>query len=247
MQIAIISDLHSNLEALTACRDHALARGAERFICLGDCVGYGADPAATLDVLKALPGIICVLGNNDQYVVAPGLADMPNENIRLSSDWTRGRLRPEHFDYLGSLPYLHVDGDATYVHASVNSPERWTYVLEASQARTCLRAAVTDVVFIGHVHIPCVFEAAGSRGEVTRQLPAAGQALQLRTDRQYVVCVGSVGQPRDGDPRACYVLYNNDARSITFERVAYDQAAAARRIRESGLPVFFAERLESGR
>ena len=247
MKIAILSDLHSNIEALAACRDHALAHGAERFICLGDCVGYGADPAATLDLLMSLPGIVCVLGNNDQYVVAPGLGDLPNEYIRHSADWTRARLRPEQLDFLGSLTYLHVEGGVTYVHASVNAPERWIYVLEASQARACLKAAVTDVVFIGHVHLPCVFEAVGRKGDITRRQPAAGETIQLRADRQYVVCVGSVGQPRDGDPRAGYVLYDSDARCITFERVSYDYATAARRIREAGLPVFFAERLESGR
>jgi diadenosine tetraphosphatase ApaH/serine/threonine PP2A family protein phosphatase len=247
MKIAILSDLHSNLGALTACRDHALARGAGRFVCLGDCVGYGADPAATLDLLVSLPGVLCVLGNNDEYVASPGVGEFPNEYVRRSAEWTRARLRPDQLAYLGSLTYLQVEDGVTYVHASVNSPERWSYVLEPAQARACLKAAVTDVVFFGHVHLPYVFEATDRRSDITRRSPAAGETVRFQTGRQYVVCVGSVGQPRDGDPRACYVLYDSDARTITFERVTYDHAAAAHRIREAGLPAFFAERLESGR
>ena len=199
MKIAIISDLHSNLEALSACRARALALGAERFVCLGDCVGYGADPAATLDLLRSLPGLVTVLGNNDEYVVAPGLGEVPSELVRYSAEWTRRQLTPAQLDYLGSLTYLHVHEGVTYTHASVHDANRWPYVLEPAQARACLKAAVTDIVFIGHVHIPYVFEMAGRGGAATRRRPWAGECVALQPGAGYVICVGSVGQPRDGD------------------------------------------------
>ena len=246
MKIAIISDLHSNLEALSACRARALALGAERFICLGDCVGYGADPVATVDLLLTLPGLVTVLGNNDEYVVAPGLGKVPSEQVRHSAEWTRRQLTPAQLDYLGSLTYLHVHDGITYAHASVHDSNRWPYVLEPAQARACLKAAVTDVVFIGHVHIPYVFEMAGRRGEVTRRGPQAGDCVVLQPGFRYVICVGSVGQPRDGDSRACFAMYDSSARSVCFERVTYDHAQAASKIRSVGLARFFAERLERG-
>jgi len=245
MKIAIISDLHSNLEALTAVRDHALACGVERFICLGDSVGYGADPGATLDLLIALPGLVSVVGNNDEYVVTPGLGEIPNEWIRSSAEWTRRQLTTAQLDWLGSLTYLHVEGDVTYTHASVNQPNRWPYVTEPAQARACLKAAVTDVVFIGHVHIPYVFEMAGQKGEVTRHLATADEQISFRAGSRYVVCVGSVGQPRDGDPRASYVIYDTGSRAVRFARVEYDRQAAAAKIRRAGLAPLFADRLES--
>ncbi|HCU54377.1 MAG TPA: metallophosphatase family protein [Gammaproteobacteria bacterium] len=247
MKIAIISDLHSNLEALTAVRDHALARNVGRFICLGDCVGYGADPAATLDLLLSLPGLVSVIGNNDEYVVAPGLGEFPNEWIRQSAEWTRRQLCKAHFDWLGSLTYLHVEDGVTYTHASAHDSNRWPYVTDVSQARACLKVAITDVVFIGHVHIPYVFEMAGHKGEITRHLAKAGDEVSFRAGSRYVVCVGSVGQPRDGDPRASYAIYDAGERSVRFERVSYDQHSAAGKIRNAGLASVFADRLYSAR
>jgi diadenosine tetraphosphatase ApaH/serine/threonine PP2A family protein phosphatase len=247
MKTAIISDIHSNLEALTACRDHALAQGVERFVCLGDCVGYGADPGPTLDMLSGLPGLTAVLGNNDEYVIAPILEELPSANLRKSAEWTRRQLTPAHLAFLDSLNYVRVEGDVTYVHASALNPNEWPYVLKPSQARACLAAAVTDIVFIGHVHIPFVFEMTATHQGTMEYGPLDDSARPLHAGSRYVVCVGSVGQPRDGDRRACYVIHDTDARNIRFERVPYDHDAAARKIRAAGLPDFFAERLEQGR
>ena len=247
MKIAIISDLHSNLEALTAVRDHALSCDVDRFICLGDFVGYGADPSATLDLLLTLPDLVCVVGNNDEYVAAPGLGELPNEMIRSSAEWTRRQLTAEQLEWLGSLTYLHVEDGVTYTHASAHESNRWPYVTEPVQARACLKAAITDVVFIGHVHIPYVFEMADHSSEVTRHTAKEGEVVSFRAGSRYVVCVGSVGQPRDGDPRSCYAIYDTDARSVRVERVAYDLHTAARKIRDAGLASVFADRLVNAR
>jgi diadenosine tetraphosphatase ApaH/serine/threonine PP2A family protein phosphatase len=247
MKVAIISDLHSNFEAFRAVCERAFARGAERFVCLGDSVNYGADPAPTMDLLLTLPGLIGVLGNNDAYIVTPGLGEAPRPLIREAAEWTRRQLKPAHLDYLGSLPYLQVKDGVTYVHASVRQPGDWPYVLEPAQARDCLAAAVTDVVFIGHVHIPGMFEMQkGTRDARPREL-VEGETFRFQPDWRYVVNVGSVGQPRDGDNRASFVIFDTGERTIVLERVSYNHASAARKIRDAGLPAFFAERLEQGR
>jgi diadenosine tetraphosphatase ApaH/serine/threonine PP2A family protein phosphatase len=246
MKIAIFSDLHSNLEAFRACRDHALARGAERFVCLGDCVGYGADPVATLDMLRELPGLIAVLGNNDEYVVAPALMEFPSRAVRESVEWTRRHLSSEQIEFLDSLKYIRVEDGVTYVHASAHNPNEWPYILKPSQARACLASAVTDLVFVGHVHIPFLFEKTADDDGAMNRDPLPGQPYTLRRDASYVCCVGSVGQPRDGDSRACYVAFDNSTRTLTFERVSYDHERAAEKIRAAGLPELFAARLESG-
>jgi predicted phosphodiesterase len=245
MKIAILSDIHSNLEALTACRDRALTHGVERFVCLGDCVGYGPDPAATMDLLMSLPGLIAVLGNHDEHVIVEG-GSLPSPQVKQAVDWTRRQLRREHLEYLGALPYLHIEHGVTYVHASAARPYEWVYLLSADLARECMEAAETSLVFVGHVHIPALYRQ-------TRH--GSAESVELEQDRVYalnpsqrhVVNVGSVGQPRDDDNRASFVIYDEARNSVVFQRVPYDYFATGRKIQAAGLHPFFAERLVSGR
>jgi len=245
MKIAIVSDIHSNLEALTACRDRALAQGVERFVCLGDCVGYGPDPAATMDLLMSLPGLVAVLGNHDEHVIVEG-DSLPSPQVKHAVDWTRKQLRREHLDFLGALPYLHIESGVTYVHASAARPYEWEYVLDLDQVRECMQAAETSLVFIGHVHAPALYrETRANFAELVA--PEEGQPFVLNPSQRYVVNVGSVGQPRDDDNRASFVVYDEAKNSILFERVSYDYSATGRKILSAGLHPFFAERLEAGR
>ncbi len=245
MKIAVLSDIHSNLEALTACRDRALAQGVERFVCLGDSVGYGPDPAATMDLLMSLPGLIAVLGNHDEHVVVEG-GSLPSPQVKQAVEWTRKQLRRDHLEYLGGLPYLHIENGVTYVHASAARPYEWIYLLSADQAKDCLEAAETPLVFIGHVHIPAMYRQ-------TRL--GTAESVELEQDRVYalnpsqhhVVNVGSVGQPRDDDKRASFVIYDDVQNSVAFQRVGYDYSETGRKIRAAGLHPFFAERLALGR
>ena len=149
MKIAILSDIHGNLEALTACRDRALAHGVEQFVCLGDCVGYGPDPAATMDLLMSLPGLIAVLGNHDEHVIVES-GPLPSPQVTQAVEWTRRQLRREHLEYLGALPYQRIENGVTYVHASAARPYAWEYLLDAGQVWECMQAAETSLVFIGH-------------------------------------------------------------------------------------------------
>lgn len=246
MRSAILSDIHSNLEALGRVCEHAAALGAERYICLGDCVGYGADPVATLARLMALPGLIAVRGNHDTALFRDDLAGGAYPDVLQSLAWTRAQLPPAQLEFLAGLPLVHREGAATYAHASAHAPEQWEYLLRPEQIHACMEDAATPVTFIGHVHVPRVFyETSG--GAVRELEPQDGVAIPLSPQARVVVNVGSVGQPRDGNNAACYVLYDEDADEVTFYRLAYDYGAAAAKIRAAGLSPFFANRLASGR
>jgi diadenosine tetraphosphatase ApaH/serine/threonine PP2A family protein phosphatase len=244
MKLAILSDIHSNLEALTVCVRHAEAHGAERFICLGDCIGYGADPAPTLRLLMALPGIVRVRGNHDEALFRPVTVRL--DDIREAIDWTRAQLSEDLLRFLSEAPYVYREGDATYVHASASAPEQWTYLYGPQDIGPCLAAAGTPLTFIGHVHVPRVFYE--SADGVIRELePHPDVPIPLSPRSRYVINVGSVGQPRDGNSGACYVLYDTAAGEITFHRLSYDYFATAEKIRAAGLNPRFAERLAQGR
>ncbi len=245
MKQAILSDIHSNLEALTQCLAHARAQGTERYVCLGDVVGYGADPAAVIGRLLALPGLLLIRGNHDEALISnidarlwPGVAE--------SIAWTRARLAPGQLEVLAAAPYLVREGEVTYVHASARDPGAWEYIWGAEQARACMDAAATSITFIGHVHVPIVFyETPG--GAVRELAPPPGITVPLSPRARYVINVGSVGQPRDGLTAASYVIYDDVRQEVTFQRVPYDYATAGAKIRAAGLDPFFAERLAYGR
>ena len=244
MRQAILSDIHSNLEALQACVAHARQQGATHFACLGDCVGYGADPVPTLDLLRSLPHLLLVRGNHDEVLFLDDVPDVPG--LSESIDWTCTQLAPVHCDLLEAAPFVQTVGEATYAHASAHAPEEWAYLRRPEQMRDCLAATAARVTFIGHVHVPMVY--CLSAVDVLReQPPESGAPLVLEPGCRYVVNVGSVGQPRDGNNAASYVLYDSDAGEVTLFRVAYDHARAAEKILAAGLNASFAERLMEGR
>lgn len=244
MKIAIISDIHSNLEALIACCRVAEDEGVEKFVCLGDCVGYGPDPVAVLDMLQALPNFVCVLGNHDEYMF--NCIDVSSSPpVQMVAEWTIKQLSSAHLDFLKSLPYVHLDNGVTYVHATMNQPGSWGYVLKINQARKCMDAASTNLVFYGHVHIPMIFhEKPDNSIELIK--PQAGKKIPLHQNRRYVINAGSVGQPRDDNNEACFVLYDEESHSVTFHRVAYDYKKTVEKIYKNKLHPDFAERLETG-
>jgi len=245
VKTAILSDIHSNLEALERVCEHAAARGAQRYICLGDFIGYGADPVPTLARIMALPGLVAVRGNHDAALFRDLGLEVPAD-IRQSNDWTRAQLPPAQLAFLAGLPLLHREAQATYVHASAHEPEQWDYLRMPDQIHACLAAAGTPIVFIGHVHVPCVFYETGA-GTVRELTPENDVPIPLSPRTRYVVNVGSVGQPRDGNNATGFVLYDEDVATVTFHRLAYDYPACAAKIRAAGLSPFFADRLAQGR
>jgi diadenosine tetraphosphatase ApaH/serine/threonine PP2A family protein phosphatase len=235
MKIAVLSDIHGNLEALRACLAHAEGEGAGMHAFLGDLVGYGADPVACLGLLAdhAAKGALLVRGNHDEAALG-GLCEDMNPVAREATHWTRAKLGSTERDLLASLPFMTRRGDLLFVHAGADVPEKWEYITSCSQAAHCMEAAQAAVTFAGHVHQPSLFFAAGSGAG--RFQPVPGVPIPLTGRRRWLAIAGSVGQPRDGNNAAAYALYDEEERMLTFFRVPYDHMSAARKIIAAGLP-----------
>jgi diadenosine tetraphosphatase ApaH/serine/threonine PP2A family protein phosphatase len=246
MKLALLADIHANLEALDACLAHARAQGAQRYAFLGDLVGYGADPGAVLDVIArhADAGAVVVLGNHDAAVLGQRV-DPLNEYAQAAVDWTRERLSAPQREFLEALPLSVRDGNVLFVHASAAVPRRFTYVTNAAQAHESMAAAKAAYVFCGHVHTPRLYYV-GAAGRPLPFEPEPGTPIPMAHHRRWLAIVGSAGQPRDRDPDACYALADFERERMTFFRVPYDNAAAAAKVRAAGLPERLALRLEHG-
>jgi diadenosine tetraphosphatase ApaH/serine/threonine PP2A family protein phosphatase len=243
MRLALLSDIHANLQALDACLEHAQAQRAERFAFLGDMVGYGADPSAVVDRIMQLTeeGAVAIKGNHDAMAVNP-----PEQVTTIgdtTAHWTHNQLSPARRAWLDALPLTVHDDAVLLVHASANEPELWRYVYDERAAVASLDAssawAGVRYVFGGHVH-------RGAADDLMMFVPQAGVAIPVPLHRQWLATVGSVGQPRDGKPLAMYALFDTERKRLTFHRVAYDHPGAAAAIRRAGLPDYFAARLEEG-
>jgi diadenosine tetraphosphatase ApaH/serine/threonine PP2A family protein phosphatase len=246
MKLALFADIHSNLEAITACLAHANALGANRYAFLGDLVGYGADPVAVLDLVQehASRGAVVVLGNHDAAALG-----RPDDTLTKAAQtaiaWTRTRLESRHRDFLGGLPMTVRDGDLLFVHASAAAPGQWIYVTNLREAEYSIRAGEAVYLFSGHVHEPKLYYM-GAVGKPMPFKPVPGTPIPIGAHRQWLVIAGSAGQPRDRSNKACYALVDLEHARLTYYRVAYDYGAAARKIRAAGLPERFARRLERG-
>jgi diadenosine tetraphosphatase ApaH/serine/threonine PP2A family protein phosphatase len=239
MRTAILSDIHGNLEALEAVLESCRTSGVEDYVCLGDLVGYGASPNACVERVRALADRV-VAGNHDHAAV--GLTDLGffNPIARAAAAWTARQLTPENASYLRGRPMTLKTEEAVYVHATPGGPGEWNYVFDAGDAETCLAQTDRQLCFVGHSHVAFVCVA---RGSSRATVPAS----PVEPGARYVVNVGSVGQPRDLDPRAAFALWDRSSREIRIVRVEYDIAGARARILEAGLPYLLAERLTFGR
>jgi diadenosine tetraphosphatase ApaH/serine/threonine PP2A family protein phosphatase len=247
MRIAVLSDVHGNLEAFRACLDNARARGADRIVLLGDLVGYGADPVAVLDIAMAevADGALAVLGNHDEAVVSDAPSRM-NEMAAAAIAWTRERIGPEQRAFIRGLPLAIEEDGRLYVHAEASDPGRWRYVTDAEVARRSMEATQAHATFCGHVHKPALYSL-GETGKLTGFGPIVGAPVPLGRGRSWLAVLGAVGQPRDGDPSAAYLMIETAPLQVTWLRVPYDVATAAEKIRAAGLPIGLAERLFVGR
>ena len=249
MKLALLSDIHSNLHALDACLAHARAQGAQRFAFLGDLVGYGAHPGAVLDRIMLLTeeGALVLKGNHDQGAVHPPVT--PQTVGDQSAAWTHAQLTSAQRAWLDQLPMTLQVGSALLVHASVHEPALWRYVTDTRSAAASLDAAqqfsAVRYVFGGHVHAQTLYYR-GAESGLMPFTPQNGVAIPVPKHRHWLATVGSVGQPRDGNPQAMYTLFDPERSQLTFHRVAYDNAGAAAAIRATALPEYFAQRLETG-
>ncbi len=240
MRYAIISDIHANIDALETVLEAIQDEGVDRYLCLGDIVGYGAKPTECLERVQALE-CLTVAGNHDFAALGKIEIDYFNVYAKEATLWTRENLTEEGRDFLLSLPLVeHLDG-FTIVHGTLYSPELFDYVQTSYDAYLSMSQMKGDVCFVGHSHIPITFI---QRRFITYSFASE---IQVEPGEKFLVNVGSVGQPRDNNPRASFAIYDTEARKISIRRIAYDVEAAAARIREAELPEILGERLKVGR
>ena len=246
-QTAVITDLHANRQALEAVLADAESKGIRNFAFLGDLVGYGADPGWVVDTVAALVekgAAVAVMGNHDEAAVRGSTSTMRDE-ARQALDWTHVQLDARQLAFLEHLPLTQHVGDCLYVHANAYAPKGWEYIQGRIEAMRSLHATPARYTFCGHMHEPMLYHLSGT-GKAGDFKPVPGVAIPLLSHRQWLVIPGSCGQPRDGNPEACYAIFDREQQQLSFERVPYDAGEAAARIRAAGLPERLADRLLLG-
>ena len=240
MKYAIIADIHANLEALQAVLEDAKQQQVTHYACLGDVVGYNANPKECLDVIRGM-GMPCVKGNHDEMCSEDADLKGFNPHAAEAVNWTRAQLTAEERNWLKELKYFRLVASFSIVHATLDGPQRWGYVFDKLAAAASFTYQNTAVCFFGHTHVPVAF--------IRDSMVRGGTYSKFKTEpgRKYFVNVGSVGQSRDGVPKATYVVYDLQEGSIELRRLDYDMATAQRKILEAGLPPRLAERLSQGR
>ena len=241
MKYGIISDIHGNLEALTVVLEKCKELGVEEYICVGDIVGYNANPSECLEIIRKLPLAVIVQGNHDSEASVDSDLTEFNEQASKAIMWTRNQLTTEQKAYLSELPLKSRIGRITVVHASLDDPEEWGYVMDAYAAEASMSYQFSQVCFYGHTHVPMAFDR--EHGEV-KMLESASFIVQ--PGHKYFVNSGSVGQPRDKDYRASFAVYDTEECEISVHRVDYDVKSTQVKILDAGLPERLAERLELG-
>lgn len=251
MKLAILSDLHANRQATESVWEHARQQGCTQTILLGDYVDYGADPVWVLDFVRERlqEGAIALKGNHDDAIRHGDMHTMGG-HVLESLEWTRRQLSAAHVAFIESLPMtaeLPAElGDCQFAHANVHAPAQWGYIDGRMEAMHSLQVSRHPFVFCGHMHQPCLYNLSGT-GKSGEFSPVDGSPIILSPMRRWLAIPGSVGQPRDGNPAACYAVFDTVSRELTFFRVPYDHEAAAQRIIDAGLPLFMAQRLRDGR
>lgn len=240
MRIALFGDIHANLEALEAVLADASELGATEYVCLGDIVGYNADPAACLEIVRAM-NCPTVKGNHDDEASGTHSLDSMNPVAAAALEWTRQQLSDEQRQWLTRLRMVRQVMDFTVVHSTLDQPVNWNYVTNRFDAMANFSYQFTPVCFHGHTHVPRVFVQTDKVQEVQ------ADSIAIEPGAKYFINVGSVGQPRDGDWRACYAIYDFDSKVVTYRRIEYDIAKAQAKIIAAGLPPMLAERIAEGR
>lgn len=263
MKIAIISDIHANVEALTASLSDISALGVEKIVVLGDIVGYGADPEACTRAVMTIGGddvppgamapeliravepladrLLCaIMGNHDLGAFDDDILNWMREEAVEAILWQRERLSSDALSFFSARPITVDYGDAIFVHASPHRPETFNYIFSHDDASSALAHVEGRLFFIGHTHEPAVY----NETETVNHSQADG--VRLNAGARYIVNVGSIGQPRDGDPRSSYVIWDNYADLIEFRKIEYDVTATANKIYEAGLPRILGDRLFLG-
>jgi len=240
MRIALFGDIHANLEALEAVLEDASKQSVTDYVCMGDIVGYNADPAACLERVQAMD-CPTVKGNHDEDASGSHSLENMNPVAATALEWTRRQLSDEQRQWLRRLRMVRQVADFTVVHSTLDQPSHWNYVTNRFDAMSNFSYQFTQICFHGHTHVPRVYIKNDRVKEETTD------SVMIEDGAKYFINVGSVGQPRDGDWRACYAIYDLDRQLISFRRVEYDIAETQRKIQAAGLPEMLAERIAEGR
>ena len=242
MRYAIFGDIHANLEALNSVIQRAEEEGVDRYICLGDIVGYNANPCECMDRVRELNPEVIVKGNHDEYATSEEALVGFNPQAAYVVEWTRERLTEDHKEFLQGLPYQYtLNPKVTIVHATLDMPSRWGYIFDKWHAISSFNYQYTQLCFYGHTHVPVAFD------KFLQVETHNYEEVTTEPGHKYLINVGSVGQPRDGDPRASFAIYDDNERKVQLIRVGYDLEKAQQSIREADLPERCATRLASGR
>lgn len=242
MRYGIFSDVHSNLEALDAVIKAYSQEEIDQYLCVGDVVGYAADPKACIDKVKAL-AMLTVAGNHDWASVNLFSIDYFNPAAKKAILWTKQNLDQSCKNFLETLKLTFVNQDLTLVHGTLEDPENFYYMMDSFRVALTFGLLKTNLCFVGHSHIAGVF-AQKEDGSIDY---LEDPHINIKDKNKYIINVGSVGQPRDGDSRAAYCIYDSDKKEAWIKRTSYDVAASAQKIIDAGLPKFLAERLSVGR
>jgi predicted phosphodiesterase len=240
MKYAIIADIHGNLEALQTVLEDAKKEKCTHYACLGDVVGYNANPKECLDIVRGM-AMPCVKGNHDEYCSSNDDLEGFNPHAALAVNWTREQLTPEDRQWLQDLRYMRLVASFSIVHATLDGPQRWGYVFDKLAAAASFTYQNTSVCFFGHTHVPVAF----IRDSVVRG--GTYSKFRIEPGRKYFINVGSVGQPRDGNPKSAYLIYDLDDSTVELRRLDYDMATTQAKILAAGLPERLAERLAFGK
>lgn len=240
MKYAIIADIHGNLEAFQTVLDDIKKEKCTHYACLGDVVGYNANPKECLDIVRGM-GMPCVKGNHDEYCSIESDLEGFNPHAAEAVNWTRQQLTEEDRQWLRDLKYTRLVASFSIVHATLDGPQRWGYVFDRLAAAASFTYQNTSVCFFGHTHVPVAF--------VRDSVVKGGTYSKFRVEpgKKYFVNVGSVGQSRDGVAKATYVIYDLNEGSIELRRLDYDIPTTQAKIRAAGLPERLAERLAFGK
>lgn len=236
MAIGIISDIHGNLEAFSKALEYFKENRIDKIICLGDIVGYGPNPEECINLVRENCHV-ALMGNHDYAAIGLANIEYFNEYAKLATFWTQEKLSGKSKEFLKALPFTHVENGLLFVHASPKNPSSWDYVLSVDDANKQLKRFEEKICFIGHSHVPIIF----SESNYFRK-----KEFLFTNNEKYIVNIGSLGQPRDGDPRCCFVVYDEEENKIEYIRLDYDIQKTYNKITNAGLPLFLAERLLKG-
>jgi len=242
MTYAIFSDIHSNLQAYETFIEDCKKEKIDKYYCVGDIVGYGANPRECIKLTKELDcPVVC--GNHDWAVAGKLSCDYFNPRAKHAVLWTKAAIDEKDKNYLSRLPFVYEERDFALVHGSLDSPEEFNYISDLRSATYNISLQKSKICFIGHSHVPVIFfKPKDNYVNYITQLE-----IKIEPDILYLINVGSVGQPRDGDWRGCYCIYDDEKNSLRLKRYEYDVKSAAKAIIDAGLPPYLAHRLEKGR